>query len=395
MVMNENQNSIVNWNGADIPENVKAAIEDDLLSKVKDQSSQNQNSAPEDHNPSNIIEFPEITDSNGEQPKMDDVEKALAVYEKHINDARQLVNFYTKLWLDTARELHVTIEMVNQFIAFNVNHRTEPPKEEEPSENNEEESELTSTSESVEDEKKEKEEYDEWNGIDRLTQEELDKIIPDHDHPLQQVPLELAISRIKECCGNYLIYYSSNREFKAIVSEYNHTCELKMKEEFEELKQLAENEADSEKKEKLLTAINDFYYDYHLVYLYDPPIPNDMIKRVKDLINDNNKIVYLSNRTKDILESTDCPPTIIAAMYNFESMFISPDYKDYNNCLLVWFMNQIVFSKFRDASSDDRVRYKNFMCQISRYMNKDLLPETMEIITDSLNKFVDQFKNNS
>lgn len=287
-----------------------------------------------------------------------------------LSTLRDGINIMSQDWLATAREYKLTNKEMTELGVFNSEHRTEKPEN------------LT---------EEEEKNWDYMNGLDALTEEDVQKIFPESTHPIYGITFDITKDRIKDACKEFFELTSMKKEYEMVHEQYS-----KLLEENEEAKiamhrVLAEAEINPEVKAAKLAAIDKYYYWKYLKWLRDPIDPQQM-KAVINALSDADKVMYYNNRCRAKLEQLKISPMIILEINKFENNHMDKKYWPNQGVLVLYFMTMVAFSNVSKPLSDDMNKIRCMIIALDRYIRKSVMTDKeRDEITESLIGLEEQF----
>lgn len=275
---------------------------------------------------------------------------------------KDMLGIVEQMWMNYKETYSITDEHLKALAAFNAEHCT--PKSE--------------TDEN----------YDHFNGFDKLTSDDIIRIFGENSL-IGKEANEATIKNIKQIVDSYFSWLSGTRQFQQLNNNYINLIEENENLKMGELKKIADAETDPEKKEKMLKAYNEYYAIKYLDFLKEPI--DDFRKSImnQQFVN-ADKINYLIERTKEKLEEMKFSSMFVLELSNFEKRFLDEKYKDQNNILLLWFLNQVVYGDLKNKEKKDRIKVVTFVLTMDRFIRKQWSAEVNERILNNIIGLEDQ-----
>ena len=271
--------------------------------------------------PTGIDESDPLSDSNIRQ------------VEEMVRQMRQTVEIVQNIWYEDSRQYQLTGEMMYKLHQFNQANIT------------------------PQDHTKSDEEYDEFNGLDRITKIDLINIFgKNHPHALA-AGVDGIMDIIKGNLADYISYVRIWREFKETDRSYCMLIEMRADSDMLKLREVAEAETDEIKKKKLLDSIDQYYSVKFMDYLRDPLSDKDK-KAFVDTFGDEKKVEYWINRSKDKLLQMNTSQRFILEISNFEQIHLPERYHMLSNMFLLYFMRSLIFTDVAPNITDPKKKYE-------------------------------------
>ncbi|MDE7347673.1 MAG: hypothetical protein K2N48_13155 [Muribaculaceae bacterium] len=271
------------------------------------------------------------------------------------------------IWFSTMREYGLKDEQMKALYQFNQQNRDPMPDG------------LTA---------EQKAQWDFSNGIQKMTQEDMDKIF-EPGHPIWGVDMTQTIDRVKQTFDEFVQWMSSVQELRKVTDAYAELGELYEEQQFAELRKIAEAETDPEKKATKLKAIDDYMDNKTLAFMAAPQKEED-INRILHALTDTRKVEYWLKRTGDKLKQVKIAGTFVPEIYGFEKM-LDEKYHKCKDIILLYFMQLIIYCDCHDPKSERRMQVLYFFRTMDAYIQNRLAPSVKEKTTQNLYAFLDQF----
>lgn len=235
---------------------------------------------------------------------------------------------------------------------------------------------------------KEQEEWDLFNGLDSITEEEVIKIFGE-GHQIIGVDHSQTIDRIKAVNGDFFGWLSCMKEYRQIHDAYLMLIEAEEEKNIEKLRLVAEAEQDPEKKAKLLDDVESYYRNKYLDFLADPMDKKDLDRLVK-AFTDSKKIEYWLNRTRDKLKQLKISSNFILETSQFEKRFLEEKYHKCSNILLLYFMQTIIYCDAYDKKDVGRMRSVCMVFALDNFIRNQWKEDKKERVLNNVRAFCDQ-----
>lgn len=280
-----------------------------------------------------------------------------------IKEVGNSVKLMKEIWMATQREFHLTKDHMQQLQKYNSDH-------------------LTQLKEDAT--KEEEEAWDRFNGIDSITEEDVEKIFG-KEHDIIGVDHEITVSRIKDAMNDLYAYTYATYEFNNVYNGYMQLQETEEEKKVQELREIADQQTDPDLQQKMYAELDKYYYRKRLKFLADPDIIDNVVKnRIANALKDENKIDYWMNRSRDKLKRMGISPTSIMQVWNFEKRFLDEKYHRIDNILETYFLSICTYCK-PDEPND---RFRNMVvCMVfaidqivRKIMPEDIKQEVMHNI---------------
>ena len=325
----------------------------------------------------NDVKEVSVTEEASEEVKTTDDKKVITDEDEPItpntlrdlrNMLRQVgdvVQIFESTWMATKQRFALSNDNMKELFAYNNNHRYPKP-----------------------DPMPEGETYDEFNGLDNMTDEEIEKIFG-AEHEIYGVDHNVTIQRIKEACTDLNQWTSTLAEYKDIYNQFMILGELNEEKEIEKLKVILEKETDPAKKEALENSIKKYYYYKNLEFMAEP-LTEDKKKRLLEAYSNKDKITYWMKRSEDKLHQMNVSAKFILEISQFEKRFMEYKYHKCSNFILLYFMNLVTFCDVNRKSDPDRPKVQSIVFALNSIVMKNINEERTKAIISNLEKFLDQ-----
>lgn len=279
----------------------------------------------------------------------------------------QVVKMMEDSWKVSKNEFQLTEEMTQKLYAFNQKHAEPMPED-------------------LSDEEKEK--FDKFNGLDKLTDKDLESIFPD-DSPIYGVTMDVTIDRIKDCMGDLIGWLSALKEYRGIHDAYMQLIELEEEKEIEKLKIITEAENDEEKKKQYQSIIDAYYKRTQLGFLKD--ITKEDIERITRTFHDDKKIEYWIRRSIDKLRRLGISSKCILELSQFEKRFLEEKYHKQNNILLVYFLMKTTYCDVDNKKDPDRGNVLAMTIILDSVIRKNIPDDKLKIVMNNIIEYENIF----
>ena len=237
--------------------------------------------------------------------------------------------------------------------------------------------------------------WDMFNSFDNITYDEAIEIlgsdsliIPDDEVPKEATDKRL-IDRLKSVTSDFFFWMSSLSEYQSIHNAYLRYIELQEEEHINELRKVADNETDPEKKKKMDEAIDKYYYNKNIEFIKD--ITEEDVNRIIKAFKNGKQIEYWINRCKDKLKSMNISSKFILEISQFEKRFLDEKYHKQDNILLLYFCNIITYSDIGRKEDEGRVKCTCMVFALDGFVRNTLDPKLKEKILNNIIEFEDKF----
>ena len=285
-----------------------------------------------------------------------------------LKNMESMVKIMESQWTASAQELDLHDSHMKQLAAINEKYKEDPPEH------------LT------------KEQLDEWdylNGIDKITDEEIDEIFPE-GHKVRGVDHSQTVDRIKGACQDFYAWITMMKEYRNVHDAYIQLIELEEEKQIEELKTLAETEEDPEKKAGMMESVDMYYNRKYLKWLADPM--DDLAKkRIINALSDEKKAQYMINRCRDRLKQLKISSKFILELSQFEKRFLEEKYHKCSNVLLTYFMNTAIYMDPYNKKDDGRTKTVCMVMALDAFIRNTWTEERKKMLLDNIIALEDQF----
>lgn len=233
--------------------------------------------------------------------------------------------------------------------------------------------------------------YDHFNGLDNLTQEELVNIFGE-DHNLVKGDIKENIKIIKNAMGLFINWLASLKEYKEAHKEYENILDAEQEKNIELLKNLLENTPeDSPDRENIQKALDSYYDKLYLNFL-STPLTIEAVQRLVNVYNNEEKFEYWQTRAAEKLKQIGVIPLTIVELGGFEKNFLEEKYHKYSNMLALYVMNLARYARNDDPSPENMKRKILIITSTIHKMIEGNMPdEQKEKILANIRSFLDQF----
>lgn len=295
-------------------------------------------------------------------------DKSIKSLSNLLKQVGEMVSVMEATWVSSQKEFKLTDSHMKSLYQFNEQHKTDMPDY------------LTA---------EEKEKWDHFNGLDVMTEEDVEKIFGE-EHPIIGVMHSQTMDRIKSVSNEFFSWMSALREYRAVNDAYMQLLEEQEKADMEKLKSYAEKCEDPEKKKTVLKSIEDYYSRKFLDFLGDPLNEKDIDRLVK-AFSDKDKISYWLQRSQDKFKQLKISTKIILELSQFEKRFLDEKYHKQSNILLLHLMQMIIYCNCGDIKDMNRTKVICMTIALDRLIRNVSKPEERERILGNIIKFEDQF----
>lgn len=284
-----------------------------------------------------------------------------------MNQAQSMLATMRSIWESDMKEYSVKESHMKELHQWNEQHRTPMPEG------------LT---------EKEKEEWDIFNGLDSITEEEVIRIFGE-EHPIIGITHDVTIDRIKTVNGDFFAWLSCMKEYRQIHDAYLMLMEKEEEKNIEQLRIVAENVEDPEKKAELLSDVDKYYHTKYLDFLADP-MDNKDLERLAKAFTNEKQIQYWINRSRDKLKQLKISSNFILELSQFEKRFLEEKYHKCSNILLLYFMMTIIYCNTSDKKDLNRTRSISMVFALDNCIMNRLEEDKKERIMNNVRAFCDQ-----
>lgn len=285
-----------------------------------------------------------------------------------LKNIESMVQLMQSQWEASARELDLKDVHMRQLAVVNDRHKVEPPAD-------------------LDEEGKAN--WDYLNGIDHITDEEIDEIF-EEGHAIRGVDHSQTVDRIKGACQDFFGWLSTLREYRNVQSAYFKLIELEEEKQVEQLKAIAENETDEKKKADMLASVEQYYNRKYLKWLADP-VDDIMKQRILKALGSTEKVQYMINRTRDKLQAMNISSKFILELAQFEKRYLDEKYHENSNVLLLYFMYTCMYSDAKNKSDDARIQSVCMVMGIDGIIRNTWEEEKRTEMLNNIIAFEDQF----
>lgn len=295
-------------------------------------------------------------------------QKSLKNLTQMLQNMEQMVMIMQSQWEASARELSLNDSHMRQLAVVNEKHRDNPPEN------------LTD---------EEKQNWDYINGIDKITDEEIDAIF-EEGHPVRGVDHAQTVDRIKGACQDFFGWVQMMKEYRNVHDAYLQLNELEEEKSINELKAKADSEEDPTKKQAMLDSIDLYYNRKYLKFLAEP-IEEDLKEAICKALKDEKKVQYWINRCREKLEVMKISSKFILEISQFEKRFLEEKYHKCSNVLLLYFMRTCMYAKPNDKKDDTRTKVVCMVMGLDAVVRKTMIQERIDEVLNNIRGLEDQF----
>lgn len=285
-----------------------------------------------------------------------------------IKQAREMVAILENQWMMSKDEFKLTDSHMKSLYKYNEEHRTEMPDN-----LNEEE----------------QQNWDHFNGLNDITEEAVVEIFGE-DHPIIGITHQITQGRIKDVVSDFFSWTLALREYNNVNDAYLAFVEEQEENEMNKLRVIIENEQDPEKKAILQKSLDTYYNRKYLGFLAEP-MEENQLNAIASAFTDHKKIEYWLNRTQDKLDQLKISTKFILEISQFEKRFLPEKYHRLNNILLLYFMNQVVFSNMGDKKDHGRNRALCMVFALDKVVRAKLPEDQRNTVLNNITQMLDQF----
>lgn len=232
-------------------------------------------------------------------------------------------------------------------------------------------------------------EYDRFNGLDKITEEEVIEIFGE-DSPIIGIEHQITIDRIKTVINDFFSWMTILREYQNVHEAYIRLIDYEEEKEINKLKEIVEKETDDIKKEKMMKSIDNYYYTRNLDFLSEP-LHNKTIERIQSIMKDEAKIEYWLEKGRDKLKQLNISEAFILQISNFEKRFLDQKYHKMNNLFLMFFISFICNTDIHDQRNIERSQCVSMVLMLDKLIKNILTPEIKERVLFNIQNLEDQF----
>lgn len=281
--------------------------------------------------------------------------------------AETMLKTMEEIWLSDAKEYHITRDHITELHAWNMNHRIPLPDD------------ATD---------KDRDDYDPVNGIESITEEEVNRIFGE-DHPIIGVEHTVTVDRISTVFHDWFAFISAQRQYKNIHDAYMELLEADEEHQMDELKKAIDAEEDEEKKAKM-QASYDLYYNRKYIDFLADKLDDAATNRIISTLKDSAKAEYLIKRCKARLKQLNISTNVILELSQFEKRFMEEKYHKCSQCVLVYFMQTLVYSNPHDKKDDARTKAVCMIFALDGVIKGTWKGERADRVMNNVRAFCDQ-----
>jgi len=310
-------------------------------------------------------ERPDLLDENAHEHLTQSQLKQLDDLLHTLADGVKIMN---QDWLAVAKDYGLTDKQMTELGIFNSEHCDPKP------ENLSEEEDRN---------------WDYMNGLNKLTEEDVEKIFPDKTQGIYGFTFDITKDRIHEACSEFFQLTSMKKEYGVVLEQYSRLLEENEQATIAMQRVLAETEQDPELRAKKIAEIDKYYYWKYLKWLREP-VNESQAKAIINALSDANKVLYYHNRCKSKLETLQISPMIVLELNKFENKQLEEKYWPNQGVLVLYFMTFVAFANLR--KQDDVTKIKCMVIALDRFIRKSVMTDQeREEITTSVIGLEDQF----
>lgn len=285
-----------------------------------------------------------------------------------MNILKETIQTVEHTWLYIQGEYQLTDSMMKELYVFNENNRINLPED--------------ATNE-------EKESYDRYNGIDKLTDEDVIRIFDGKSSIVAPFSINITIDRIKDAMDTFFTLLANKKEYMILQKEYSKIVEDAEKDQMTEMKQQIDLMPECDEKDKLTKAYDEYYYFRNLGFLGE--INESEQRSIGNAWNDETKIQYWLKRARDKMKQLKIPETFVLTLSGFEKKFLDEKYHKNNNLLLLYFLMRIMSAKDSVAvkNNPERTKVVSIVYTIDAFMNGSMDPKRHDVVLNNIIKLHD------
>ena len=284
-----------------------------------------------------------------------------------LKQVEEMVRIMENNWTISKNTFKLTDTHMKQLYQYNEENRTEMPDD------------LS---------EEEQQNWDRFNGLNDIPEEKVIEIFGE-EHPIIGVAHTQTIDRIKDAVNDFFAWMSSMKEYRQIHDAYLQLIELEEQKNIEQLKTIAEQEEDPEKKAKMEESIALYYNRKHLEFLAEDMDEKDR-DRLVNAFTDEGKIEYWIKRTRDKLKQIKVSDKFILEISQFEKRYLPEKYHKCSNILLLYFMQTIVYADMHDVNSVGRNKAVCMVLALDGIIRKTWPQELVENVLANIMNMEDQ-----
>lgn len=291
---------------------------------------------------------------------------------KYLKTLKDNVQVLENNWTTTKNEFKLTDNHIKQVYQFNEQNRDPMPEG------------LT---------EEEQDEFDHFNGIDKMTDEDIKTIFGEfgENNPIIGIDTSQTKDRIKQALADFFYWLSAMREYSHADIAYMHLMELKEEQYMIKMRMTMLESDNEESKANAEKAIENYYYYKYLKFLKEP-LDEKTINKLVEVYGDEKKIKYWINRARDKINQVGLNSKIILEMSQFEKKFLEEKYHCVSNALLLFFVNLTTFTDMgnKDDANTDRTKILTFITTIDGVIRNYVNGDVREIVLDNIRAYLDQ-----
>lgn len=231
--------------------------------------------------------------------------------------------------------------------------------------------------------------WDPCNGLDSITEEKCLEIFGD-GHPIIGVTHSVTLDRLKDVFEDFLNWMHALADYRDANNAYIELIDEKEQMEIDILKERLEKEEDPEKRQKIQTALNEYWNRTYLDFLGET-VDEERIGRIVARLSDSNKMQYILGRTVSRLRQMRLSTQFIPEVVKFESTFLPEEYHCCDGVLLMYFSDLIIYCDPHDRHNANRNKALFMVVILDRMIRNQLKPEVKERVMNNILNLEKQF----
>lgn len=313
-------------------------------------------------------------EQNEENPNIGEeiTDNDIKILQSTLKSLQEKVMILENSWNQTQKEFKITESQIKQVYQFNEQNRDPMPDY------------LT---------EEEQDNFDHFNGIDKLTDEKITEIFGEAipENPIVCIDKSQTIDRIKQAVADFFYWLSALRQYNQADIAYMQLMETKEEQYMINLK-LSINKPDvsDENKEAAKKAIENYFY-YKLLKFLAEPLSEKDIKKLVEVYGDEKKIDYWIQRSRDKLKQKGFNPKIILEISKFEINYLEDKYHCISNALLLRFIHICTFADMSNPNDNsDRTKIISLVMSLDGVIRNIIKGENKDIIMNNIRAYLDQ-----
>lgn len=289
--------------------------------------------------------------------------------EMMLKEMRKAIEVCEDIWNQSKKTFRLRDEHMRKLYAYNEEHRVPMPED---------------TPEEY------KDAWDPYNGLDDIPEDVVLEIFGE-DHPIIGVAHSVTKDRIKDVFADFFNWLAALREHNEAERGYHMLLDMSQTKEIEKLRVIMDAKETSPEQKAGIKQVLDQYENFRYLDYFTNPVDTFSKKKIIEAFGDAKRVEYSISRTRDILTKLHFNSKFILEISQFEKRFLCERYHKMSNILLLYVMNNIIYSNTGDRNSIDAKRIDAMIMSLDYYVRNVYDEETKKRIKNNIMDLLDQF----